>query len=110
MYEKYSHTERTVVERGDVPPLTTLGVVCILWAFLCLLLAFVFAVTDGLLVSLGIGACGFVGLLFLLLIAAIPAAKKPDVPTVRLNQPVDSTALTVRKSGTAPVRCAPQQG
>jgi len=96
MYERYSHTERTVVERGEYPPLRVVDVVCVAWAFFCLLLAFVFAAVDGLLVALGIGAIGILGLFLLLMIAAIPEAKKPT-PTAHLAAPVDSTALTVRK-------------
>jgi len=96
MYERFTHTQRTVIERGEYPPLRARDVVCILWVFFCLLLAFVFAAIDGLLIALGIGALGLLGLLLLLVLGAIPEATKPASPA-HLTAPVDSTVLTLRK-------------
>jgi hypothetical protein len=96
MYERYTHTERTVVERGEYQPLSVLGVVCILWVVFFVFLGFIFAVTDGLLVALGIGAIGLVGLFFLLMVGTIPKAKQPQPPTL-IDTPPTSTALRVVK-------------
>lgn len=102
MYERYSHTERTVIERGEYPPLTILSVVSVLWVVFFLLLAFIFAAIDGMMVAFGIGALGLLGLLFLLMIGTIPKAMSTSpkpAPPAQLSAPVDSAALMVRRAG-----------
>lgn len=103
MYEKYTHTERTVIERGHRDETMTIKDMLIgCYIAASMMGAAVVAVVSGLVAALGFGLLALLGLVGLLLIASVPSdAPRHDVQTQRIESDgfddEEETTLAVRR-------------